>query len=112
MKKLQGMIRPTTSTAFNRDMWLEFIARRPELRSVRESRQVPNPFKPGELMTVHSNPDVADVAIDGCKVGYAHWSMSEEPLVVVSVDPVAEPLVLEWAKELGGEFRQEEWNEA
>jgi hypothetical protein len=65
----------------------------------------------GKPMTLPRHPAEPDVVIDGRKLGSAWWSMSEEPLVNVSVEPSALPLVLEWAKELGGEFQQENWGD-
>jgi len=60
-------------------------------------------------MTVRVTDDVADVVVGDEVVGWAHWSMSEDPLVVVRVEPQALPLVHEWAAALGGEFREESW---
>ena len=47
--------------------------------------------------------------LEGQPVGRVSWSMSEEPLVCVIVEQSAMPLVLEWAKELAGEFHKESW---
>ena len=60
-------------------------------------------------MTLPSNEDSAEVLLEGQPVGQVYWSMSDEPLVCVVVEPSAMPLVLEWAKELQGEFHKESW---
>lgn len=56
-------------------------------------------------MTVRATPGAAEVIMDGQVVGNVYWSMNEEPLVNVSVEPSALPLVKEWASAMGGEFR-------
>jgi hypothetical protein len=57
-------------------------------------------------MVIQPSPEVAEVVVDGVAVGDASWSMSEdEPLVDVSIERSALSLVLQWAAELGGEFR-------
>jgi hypothetical protein len=103
--KIQGAIRPKGTGKFDRETWCEFVAQRPEFRFP-EPREVRNPFT-GKSMTVRRNPADPDVVIDGRTLGIASWSMSEEPLVNVSVEPTAIPLVLEWANELSGEFQEE-----
>jgi len=60
-------------------------------------------------MTIQPTEDTADVIIGDRAVGWAHWSMSDEPLVVVRVEPSAIHFVQEWAAGMGGEFRQEFW---
>lgn len=60
-------------------------------------------------MTVRPTEDTAQVIIGDQAVGLAHWSMSDDPLVVVSVEPSAILLVQEWAAAMGGEFREEFW---
>jgi hypothetical protein len=67
----------------------------------------PNPFKPGEFMTIRPAPDAAEVLADGRAVGDVSWSISDEPLVNVSIEPSAMRLVQEWAAALSGEFRTE-----
>jgi hypothetical protein len=56
-------------------------------------------------MTVYPPPGSAQVIVAGRPVGEVSWSMSEKPLVNVSVEPSALNLVQEWAVELDGEFR-------
>jgi hypothetical protein len=46
-----------------------------------------------------------DVVVEERVIGNVYWSMSEEPLVNVSIEPSGLPLVAEWAAALGGEFR-------
>lgn len=102
--RIEGVIYPIGAGAgFNRDAWCQLVASRPEFRRP-PSRQVRNPFTGGS-MTVHPPTDTAEVVLEGCEVGQVYWSMSEEPLVNVSVEPAAQPLVREWAAALGGEFR-------
>ena len=101
--RIKGAIRPFGVSRFNREAWCELVARRPEFRR-RPPRQARNPFT-GEAMTVQPPKDVAEVLSDGHPVGEVYWSMSEEPLVNVSMEPSALPLVLEWAAEIGGEFQ-------
>ena len=84
--RIKGVIRPAGGEiGFTRESWCELIHRRYEFHR----------YQPKEVMQ------------DGRAVGQVYWSMSEEPLVNVSVEPSALPWVLEWAKVLGGEFRQD-----
>lgn len=55
-------------------------------------------------MAVRAAADAAMVVVTGQVVGEVFWSMSEQPLINVSVEPAAMPFVLEWAAALGGEF--------
>jgi hypothetical protein len=103
---IEGVIRPVgDGIEFTRESWRELIQRRSEFRRP-PPQQGRNPFTGGATV-FHPSPDAADVVLEGRPVGEVYWSMSEEPLVNVSVEPSAMPLVLEWAKELGGEFRPE-----
>ena len=104
--RVKGVIRPVgNGTGFSRESWRELIQRRSEFRRP-PPKQGRNPFTGGAAV-FHPSPDAADVVLEDHLVGEVSWSMSEEALVNVSVDPSAMPLVLEWAKKLGGEFRQE-----
>ena len=58
-------------------------------------------------MTIYPSPDAAEVIVNGATVGSVYWSMSDEPLVNVSIEPSAISLVQEWETALGGEFRRE-----
>jgi hypothetical protein len=59
-------------------------------------------------MVIRPTADVAEVVVNGSVVGNVSWTMSaEDPQVNVSIEPSASQLVLEWAAELGGEFREE-----
>lgn len=105
--RVEGAIFPKVAARdFTRDVWCDLVATRPEFRRY-PSVQRPNPFKPGELMTVRPSPDAAEVVIDGRAVGKVYWSMSDEELVIVSVEPAALEFVQQWAATLGGEFRPE-----
>ncbi len=111
LKQIAGAIYPIQgSTKFDRETWCQFISGRKEFRS-RPPRQAPNPFKPGEMMTLPTFADAAEVIQDGRPVGQVYWSMSEEPLVCVFVEPLAMPLVQEWAAAMGGIFREERWED-
>src|SRR5262249_10148461 len=102
--RTEGTIYPSGHAAgFSREAWCQLLSRRPEFRR-HPPRQARNPFT-GEAMTVHPPEDAAEVVLDGRAVGEAYWSMSEEPLVNVSVEPAAMHLVSQWATELEGEFR-------
>jgi hypothetical protein len=106
--RIEGSIRPTGDGAgFCREAWCQLVSRRPEFRR-HLPRQIRNPFTGGPS-TVAPREDCADVVLEGNSVGKAYWSMSEEPLVCVIVELSAMPLVLEWAKELQGEFQKESW---
>jgi hypothetical protein len=59
----------------------------------------------GQPIILHATEDAAEVVWAGRSVGSASWSLSEEPLVNVSVAPDALFLVREWAAALGGEFQ-------
>jgi hypothetical protein len=104
---IEGTIRPLeTGEGFTREAWCQLIARRPEFRRHPPVRGR-NPFT-GRTITLPPRDDSADVVQDGVVVGRAYWSMSvEEPLVNLCVEETALPLVLEWARALGGEFRRE-----
>src|SRR5690349_4700850 len=105
--RINGSIHPIGDEAkFTRAAWCQMVATRPEFRRSppRESR---NPFT-GEPMIVHPPGDSANVVVNECLVGEVYWSMSDEAMVNVSVEPAAMNLVLEWAEVLGGEFRRDE----
>jgi hypothetical protein len=111
IRKITGAIRPLqASPNFNREAWCQFILGEAEFRR-RPGREVPNPFKPGTMMIVNPAADSAEVMLDGRPVGSVSWSMSDEPLVIVEVEPLAMPLVQKWAAAMGGEFREEHWEE-
>jgi len=104
---VEGAIYPTAAaTNFTREAWCQLVNTRPEFRR-RPPMQRPNPFKPGEIMTIYPSPDAAEVLVNGRAVSEVYWSMSDEPLVNLSVEPSAMRFVQEWAAELGGEFRPE-----
>ncbi len=88
---------------FTREAWCELVRQRPEFGRP-PSRQVPNPFKRGEMMTIHPPGDSVEILLDGRNVGHAYWSMSDEPLVNVTIEAAALHLVAYWAEALGGEF--------
>jgi hypothetical protein len=105
---IQGTIRPAVyGTGFSRKRWRELVNGRPEFRRY-PSRQCRSPFN-GRIVTIPSNEDRAEVIVGNQPVGKVYWSMSDEPLVCVMIDESAMPLVLEWAKELQGEFHEESW---
>jgi hypothetical protein len=106
--RVEGAILPAgNGSRVNREAWCGLIDSRPELRRPQPWQAI-NPFT-REPMVVRPSDDVAEVVVDGMAVGDASWSMSEdEPLVNVSVQRSALPLVLQWAAELGGEFREEQ----
>ena len=107
--RIEGTIRPTREgMGFSREAWCQLVSRRSEFRR-HPARQGRNPFT-GGTMTIQPPDDVADVMLEGRSVGQVWWSVSEEPLVCVVVEPSAMPLVLEWAQELPGEFHQREEN--
>jgi hypothetical protein len=56
-------------------------------------------------MTVHPAADAAQIVVNGQTVGNVYWSMSDEPLVNVSVEPSGLAFVRECAALLAGEFR-------
>ena len=102
---VNGAIRPIAEgPGFSRHNWCEFVRRRAEFRRP-APQQARNPFT-GESVTVRPTEDVAHVIHDGRKVGSVWWSMNEELLVNVEIEPGAITLVHEWASELGGEFNQ------
>jgi len=106
--RIEGTIRPTgDGIGFSREAWCQLVSRRPEFRRY-PSRQCRNPFT-GGTVTIPPHEDVAEVLLEGQPVGTVYWSMSDEPLVCLIVEQSAMPLVLEWAKELRGEFRKESW---
>jgi hypothetical protein len=88
---------------FTKEAWCRFVETRPELRGY-PTRQARNPFS-GGMMDVRPMRDARDVVIEDRVIGEVYWSMSEEPLVNVSIEPCGLGLVTEWAAALGGEFR-------
>jgi hypothetical protein len=106
MMRIEGFILPSIDEIpFDCDMWRQLISRRPELQLYPEKTGI-NPFTKNQ-MVIAPNPDHAMVILDGRSVGSAFWSMSEETLVCISIESSALPMVLEWAKELRGEFHRE-----
>jgi hypothetical protein len=98
-----GQIKPIGNPdKFTRKAWCQFISCHADFRrhAPRESR---NPFS-GKAMHVTTTDDVAEVIAEGRKVGSAWWSMNDEPLVNVEIEPSFIPLAQMWAKELSGEF--------
>lgn len=105
--RIEGAIYPTsTATNFTREVWCHLVKSRPEFRHSPPATR-PNPFKPGEFMTIYPSPDTGVVVADGREAGLAWWSCSDELLVNVSVEQSAMRFVQEWATALGGEFRIE-----
>jgi hypothetical protein len=104
--RIEGVILPTgDASGVTWEAWCELVRRRPEFRRP-PPRQVTDPFT-RQPTTIWPRPDVAEVLLEGRPVGDVWWTMSEdEPLVNVSVEPSTLPMVLEWAAELGGEFRE------
>ncbi len=105
--RVDGTILPgSDGSRVTRETWCRLIDSRPEFRRP-QPRQAINPFT-REPMVIHPAPDAAEVVVDGVAVGDVYWSMSENaPLVNVSIERSALPLVVQWAAELGGEFREE-----
>ena len=101
--RVEGAILPIGSPPFTHGGWCELVARRLEFRLC-ASRQVKNLFTGGSI-GVQPRPDTAEVVVGTEVVGHVYWSMSEEPLVNISIDPSALYLVHEWARELGGAFK-------
>lgn len=101
--KIDGVIRPKNgSSSFNFESWCDFVRSRPEL--VRPEPKIgKNPFT-GEPVEFKASQDAAEIVVDGSIVGSASWSMSEEPLVNVTIEESRIALVKEWAEELNGEF--------
>jgi hypothetical protein len=105
--RLDGAIFPKRdSSGFSREAWCEFVVTRPEFKQPLP-KEATNPFT-GEVITVYPSEDSSDVEVDGCVVGQVYWSMSDEPLVNVSIAPSCLLLVLEWASAIGGEFLQDQ----
>jgi hypothetical protein len=101
--QIDGVIRPLGDGAgFSREAWCQFVGNRPEFRRY-PSRQQRNPFT-GETMTVQPPADAAEIMLGGRAIGKVYWSMSDEPLVNVSVESSGLSLVRAWAAALGGEF--------
>jgi hypothetical protein len=102
--QIEGAIHPVGGEAgFTREAWCQLVAARPEFRR-RPPRQGRNPFT-GGAMTIRPRPDAAEVVVDGRVVGQVYWSRADGPMVNVSIEPSALPLVREWAEALKGEFR-------
>src|SRR5688572_20756537 len=102
--RIEGAIIPTNGNEpFTREAWCQLIRSRSELRSPAPARRR-HPLT-GEEVIIKATEDAAEVMLADRVVGAVFWSMSDEPLVNVGVEPSAMPLVLAWAAELGGEFR-------
>jgi hypothetical protein len=101
--QIQGEIRSADNTAgFTCEAWCQLVSDRAEFRRPAPVQRR-NPLT-GEAMILYPPQDAADVVIGGNSVGQVYWSMSDEPLVNVSIEPAALHLVLEWAAALGGVF--------
>lgn len=110
--RIEGTIWPVgDNSKLTREAWCEFVKNRPEFRRPPLAER-PNPFKPGQMMTIRPRPDVADVMIDERVVGHVAWSQSDEPLIVVEIEPAALSLVHQWAYELGGRFEPDSGDSA
>jgi hypothetical protein len=102
--RIEGAIVPIgTGEGFTREAWCQLVASRPEFRHS-PGRAVRNPFGGGPV-TLRASPDAAEVVLEGQPIGGVYWSMSDEPLVNVSIEPRGLILVAEWAAALGGIFR-------
>ncbi len=107
--QITGTIRPVGEDPnFNCEAWCQFVASRAEFRP-RVRKPVPNPFKPGEFLPPAQHKDSAEIVVDGRVVGYVHWSMLEEPLAVVYIEPSQIVLAQNWAAAPGGVFQEETW---
>ena len=110
-RRITGVIRPIAGgNGFDFETWCRFISECTEFRR-RPPKQFPNPFKRGEMAVAPSPRDSAEVVLEDRSVGQVYWSMSEEPLINVIVEPSAMPLVEEWAAAMGGVFRTEPWDQ-
>ena len=109
--RIEGEIHPIGGSAgFTREAWCRFVESRPEFRGY-PTRQARNPFT-GGIMDVPPMEGAKDVVVEDQVIGKVYWSMSEEPLVNVDIEPSGLPLVAEWAAALGGEFRSTNSNSA
>jgi|GEM_PF-2723842 len=104
--KIDGVILPTgADSRVNREDLCRLIDTRPEFRRPAPV-QIINPFN-RESVVVSPTQDVAEVEVDGAKVGNVSWSMSDDnPLINVKIEQSAVWLALEWARELRGDFRE------
>jgi hypothetical protein len=88
------------------ESWCRLIALSPELQLL-PAREIINPFT-RRPSVVAPRPDTAWIIVDGVEVGSASWTMDEDdPLVNVSVERTALPLVQRWGAELGGILRED-----
>jgi hypothetical protein len=106
--QIEGAIYPD-GDGFSYQAWCQLVGSRPEFRQP-APRQARNPFT-SEPYTAQPRVDVADVVVAGRVVGEVYWSMSDEPLVNVSIEPEAAPLAQEWAAAISGRFQVEPWAE-
>jgi hypothetical protein len=105
--QVAGAILPSgEGSRVNREAWCRLIDSRREFRRP-QPRQTINPFT-RQPTIIRPRDDAAETVVDGASVGHASWSMDEAaPLVNVSIAQSALPLVMQWAAELGGEFRED-----
>jgi hypothetical protein len=104
--KSAGTIVPATETdPFDRESWIQVINDHPNLVQEQPRSGIPNPFNPGETMTIHPDPACANLVVDGEIIGVFAWAMNEETLI--NVDGNLRD-VASWAdnfaKLLGGQF--------
>ncbi|MAG92212.1 MAG: hypothetical protein CMJ48_00455 [Planctomycetaceae bacterium] len=93
------------STPFERESWIRVIEDRSELIPAQPLPGIPNPFKPGETMTVSPDPAHASLVIDQLEVGSFSWAMNDETLINVhgNLNDVRS-FAVELAEFLGGVF--------
>lgn len=105
--RIDGVILPNSESAeFTRETWCNFVASRPEFTRP-SPKEGTNPFT-GETMAFIPTEDVADLEVDGRVVGHVYWSMSEEPLVNVSIESSELHRVAEWATAMNGRFQADQ----
>ena len=101
--QINGEILPDAdSIGFTRERWCELVISRAEFKRP-TPKDTTNPFT-GEAMTVFPPEDAADVVFDGNVVGKVYWSMSDEPLINISIEVSKLDVVKEWATAMGGRF--------
>ena len=77
-----GKIRSISFSGIDKGRWIEVIRTHGSL-SLGEPATRPNPFAPGETMTLRPKPDTAHVTVDSNKVGLMEWAQTRENEITV-----------------------------
>ncbi|MCA9113185.1 MAG: hypothetical protein KDA52_24750 [Planctomycetaceae bacterium] len=89
---------------FTVEDWMKLIEARSELQTIPPATR-PNPFKPGEMMTVRAPATSVNVHLDESCVGSVAWAMDESILLDASPNQGMEALMLPVVQMIASELK-------